>query len=75
MIFKAVVSSNTHPEYGQTTIPLPIPDDQYDSIIELLEAMDIGSPTLQDCRVDEISSGYPILDRLVGQSVNVDELD
>ena len=52
MIMNAVVSSKAHPEYGQTTIPLPIPDNQYDSIIDLLEAMNIGSPTAPDCRVD-----------------------
>lgn len=40
MIFKAEVSSKAHPEYGQATIPFPIPDNQYDSIIELLETMD-----------------------------------
>ena len=75
MIMKAEVSSKAHPEYGQATIPLPIPDSQYDSVIDLLEAMDIGSPTAQDCRVDGLDSKYPILNRLVAQSVNVDELD
>ena len=75
MIMKAEVSSKAHPEYGQATIPLPIPDSQYDSVIDLLEAMDIGSPTAQDCRVDGLDTEYPILNRLVAQSVNVDELD
>ena len=75
MIMKAEVSSKAHPEYGQATIPLPIPDSQYDSVIDLLEAMDIGSPTVQDCRVDGLVSEYPILNRLVAQSVNVDEPD
>ena len=75
MIMKAEVSSKAHPEYGQATIPLPIPDSQYDSVIDLLEAMDIGSPTSQDCRVDRLDSKYPILNRLATQSVNVDELD
>lgn len=75
MIMKAVVSNKAHPEYGQTTIPLPIPDRQYDSVIDALEAMDIGSPTAQDCRVDGLESKYPILNRLTAQSVNVDELD
>ena len=75
MIMNAVVSSKAHPEYGQTTIPLPIPDNQYDSIIDLLEAMNIGSPTAPDCRVDGVDGPYPILNRLVTQSVNVDELD
>lgn len=75
MIMKAEVSSKAHPEYGQATIPLPIPNSQYDSIIDLLEAMDIGSPTAQDCQVDGLGSRYPILKRLVTQSVNVDELN
>ena len=75
MIMKAEVSSKAHPEYGQATIPFPIPDSQYDSVIDLLEAMDIGSPTAQDCRVDGLDTEYPILNRLVAQSVNVDELD
>lgn len=75
MIMKAEVSSKAHPEYGQATIPFPIPDSQYDSVIDLLEAMDIGCPTAQDCRVDGLDTEYPILNRLVAQSVNVDELD
>ena len=53
----------------------PIPDSEYDHTIGLLEAMGIGSPTVQDCRVDRVDSPYPILNRLVTQSVNVDELD
>ena len=75
MIFKAILSSKAHPELGQVTIPLPIRDSEYDHTIGLLESMDIGSPTAQDCRVDGLDSSYPILDRLVTQTVNVDELD
>ena len=75
MIFKAILSSKAKPGYGQATIPFPIPDSEYDYTIGLLEAMDIGSPTAQDCRVDEVDSTYPILNRLVTQTVNVDELD
>lgn len=75
MIMKAEVSSKAHPEYGQATIPFPIPDSDYDHTIELLEDMGIGSPTAQDCRVDGLVSEYPILNRLVAQSVNVDEPD
>ena len=75
MIMKAEVSSKAHPEYGQATIPFPIPDSDYDHTIELLEGMGIGSPTAQDCRVDGLDTEYPILNRLVTQSVNVDELD
>ena len=75
LIFQTAVSNKAHPEYGQATIPLPIPDSEYDQTIELLEGLDIGSPTGQDCRVDFLDSRYPILNRLVTQSVNVDELD
>ena len=75
MIMKAEVSSKAHPEYGQATIPFPIPDSEYDHIIGMLENMSIGSPTVQDCWVLELDSPYPILNRLVSQCVNVDELD
>ena len=75
MIFKAILSNKAHPELGQATIPLPIRDSEYDHTIGLLEGMDIGSLTAQDCRVDGLDSSYPILDRLVTQTVNVDELD
>ena len=74
MIFKAILRNNK-PGYGQVTIPFPIPDSEYDHTIGLLESMDIGSPTAQDCRVDGLDSSYPILDQLVTQTVNVDELD
>ena len=75
MIMKTAISNKAHPEYGQTTIPFPIPDSDYDHTIGLLEGMGIGSPTAQDCRVDGLDSKHPILNRLVAQNVNVDELD
>lgn len=75
MIIKAALSNKAHPEYGQATIPFPIPGSEYDHTMELLEGLDIGSPTAQDCLVGGISGSYPILNRLVTQSVNVDELD
>ena len=75
MIFQAVVSNKANPEYGQATIPFPIPDSEYDQTIELLEGLAIGSPTGQDCRVNFLDSKYPILKRLVTQSINLDELD
>lgn len=72
MIFKAILRNKNEPGYGQATIPFPIPGSEYDHTIGLLEGMDIGSPTAQDCRVDGLDSSYPILDRLVTQTVNVD---
>lgn len=75
MILKAILSNRTHPKYGQATIPLPIPDSEYDHTITLLEAIEIGSPTARDCRADQLDSDYPVLNRLAAQSVNLDELD
>ena len=57
------------------TIPLPIPDDDYDHCIDLLQAIGAGDVKDRDCRVDEISSEYPALKVLEGTTVNVDELD
>ena len=75
MIFQATLTNKAHPEYGQATIPLPIPDSEYDHTIELLLGLGIGSSTNRDCQVDALTSKYPILNRLVTQSVNLDELD
>ena len=75
LIFQALVSNKAHPEYGAATIPFPIPGSDYDRTIELLEELAIGSPTDQDCQVDGITGSYPILYRLMSQSINVDELD
>ena len=75
MRMNAVLSSPEHPEYGQFTVPLPIPAGQYDWAVEVLETMDIGDPLARDCRLDEITGEYPILKQLEGTLVNIDELD
>ena len=75
MRMNAVLSNPKHPEYGQYTVPLPIPSDQYDGIMEALNAMGMGDPLARDCQMDEIFSEYPILKRLEGKPVNIDELD
>ena len=36
------------------TIPFPIPREQFDHCIELVEALEIGNASARDCRVDEI---------------------
>lgn len=74
MIFQAPLSNKVHPKYGVKLSPSQSPPPVRHTV-ELLEAMGIGTPTAQDCRVDEVSSEYPILNRLVTQSTNVDELD
>ena len=44
MRMNAVLSNPKHPEYGQFTVPLPIPHNQYNGIMEALNAMDMGDP-------------------------------
>ncbi len=75
MIFKAILSSQASPGYGQATISFPIPDSDYDLVIRMLEDIGVGSPTAQDCRVVGLEGLYPTLKRLNGQAINVDELD
>lgn len=75
MIFKAVLSNKAHPEYGQVTIPFPIPENKYERTLDLLDSICVGSPSAQDCQVDELDGAYPILSCLAAQNVNVDELD
>lgn len=75
MQFHAILSNPAHPEYGVATIPFPLPREEYDHSIYLLSTLGIGDAVRQDCKVDEITDGYPVLSRLEGQTVNVDELD
>ena len=74
-MMEAVLSNADHPEYGVATIPLPIPKEQYDHCVELLEALEIGNVSEADCRVDSLDSAWSVLDRLVCTKVNLDELD
>ena len=74
-ILHAVLSNAAHPEYGAVTIPFPIPKEDFDHCMELVEALEIGKVSARDCRVDEISSDWPILGRLEGTNVDLDELD
>lgn len=75
MRIKAALYNANHLEYGLVTIPLPLPADQYDSTIQMLKALDIGDPPGRDCAVEELQGPVPILKRLEGSKVNVDELD
>ena len=72
---RAALYNANHLEYGLVTIPFPIPPDQYDGTIGMLESLDIGDPLARDCTVEEIQGRCPILKCLEGTGVNVDELD
>ena len=74
-MMQVILSNSKHPEYGQATIPLPLAQDQYEDCVELLEKLEIGSATKQDCKVMEISSTFPVLKRMEMLTVNLDELD
>ena len=74
-MMEAVLSNADHPEYGVATIPLPIPRNQYDHCVALLEALEIGDASEADCRLDSLDSALPVLNRLVCTKVNLDELD
>lgn len=75
MLYHAILSNPAHPEYGVATIPFPLPRAEYDHSLEVLSALEIGDAVRQDCQVDEITGNYPVLKRLEGQAVNIDELD
>ena len=74
-VIKAALSNPRRPECGQITIPFPIPVDQYDQTIEMLQAADLGFSVNRDCKVDEVDSHYHVLSALNGTLVNVDQLD
>ena len=74
-VIKAVLHNPQHPEYGQITIPFPIPDNQYNQTIERLQAMDLGFSRNRDCTVDDLDSFYGVLEALKDTMVNVDQLD
>ena len=74
-VLRCVLSNAAHPEYGQVTIPFPIPVMEYERTLELLAAMELGARLKRNCRVDELEGGFPILKRLEKVGANLDELD
>ena len=71
----AILSNPSAPEYGQATIPFPIPTEDYDHVLAVLAPFGIGDALQRDCRVDELTGEYPVLRCLEGQAINLDELD
>ena len=60
----AVLSNADHPEFGVVTIPLPIPREQYDHCVSMLEALEIGDASAADCRLDDLWDAWPVLNCL-----------
>jgi len=75
MMISAVLSNADHPEYGVATIPFPIPKEQFDHCMEMMEALEIGDPHKKDCKVQSIDSFYSVLKVTENLRVNLDELD
>ena len=69
-LIKAVLSNRNTGD--QVTIPFPIPEQEYDRTMELLDGLGLGDALEQNCRIDELDSWYGVLQSLKG---NVDELD
>lgn len=74
-VIKAVLGKSQHPEYGRMTLPFPIPNNQYDQTIGMLQTFDLGYSVNRDCIVHEIDSHYRVLGVLKDTLVNADELD
>ena len=72
---QVTLCNRNHPEYGVATIPLPIPNEEYDNCIALLEKLEIGDVTAHDCYLDQIAGAPLSLSFLEGTMINVDELD
>lgn len=75
MLIKATICDHDHPERGLVTVPLPIPNEQYDQCVERVRALGIGDPLKKDCMVMELDSFFSVLKITEGRCVNLDELD
>ena len=75
MKIKAALYNPDHLEYGLVTIPFPIPKDQYDSTIKMLEAFDIGDPRERDCTVRDVLRPVPSMKYLDRRPTNMDGLE
>lgn len=74
-MIQTIVSNARVPEYGQATISFPIREEDYPSVVNVLQRMGLGNPLERDCRVDEVIGDWPILKRLEKVAINLDEMD
>lgn len=71
----AVLKNQAHPEFGAVSLPLPIKVSEYDQTMEMLSAMGMGDAVDRDCEIEELTNALPLLHRLEGTQINIDELD
>ena len=74
-MIQTIVSNAVAPEYGQATVSFPIREEDYPSVVNMLQRMGLGDPLERDCRVDEVCGDWPILKRLEKVAINLDEMD
>ena len=70
-----VLKNQEHPEYGAISLPLPIKDNEYDQSMKMLSSMGMGDAVDRDCEIVELTNTLPLLHRLEGSHINIDELD
>ncbi len=51
-MIQAVFTNGQHPECGVVTVPLPIPREEYDHVMEHLALLKIRDPVARDCHVE-----------------------
>lgn len=71
----AVLKNQEHPEYGAISLPLPIKDNEYDQSMKMLSSIGMGDAVDRDCEIVELTNTLPLLHRLEGSHINIDELD
>ena len=75
-MFEATLKNRISAHFAPVTITFPIPEDQYEQVILVLEQSQIGDARVQDCLVNDVCApNCPALNRMTGTMANVDELD
>lgn len=74
-VFRAALGNPKHPEYGEVTLPFPIPEAQYNAVLGMLLTIQMGDVLQRDCLVTHLDSDFPALQCLEQQTINIDELD
>ena len=72
---QAILSNGKYPEHSTVTVPFPIPEQEYNHILDSLRLLGIGDAVQRDCHLDELDFGYSSLRCLECNLVNLDELD
>lgn len=58
-VIQVVLSNARHPEYGQFTIPFPIPQDAYDDMVEALKTWKLEIPYSRTAMWTSLKAAIP----------------